>query len=64
VVLHVRADEAYHAMFNHHLSDQCKTRPDEEPTPPELDVDPHAFVQRSPSFIPPADKRKPPTAAK
>jgi len=38
VVLHVRGDEAYHGMFNHHLADQIKKgKMDEEPVLPEND---------------------------
>jgi len=40
VVLHVRGDEAYHAMFNHHLADKIKNgKMDDEPVLPEQDND-------------------------
>jgi hypothetical protein len=39
VVLHVRADEAYHAMYNHHFADQLGLgRGDDHHVPPEAEL--------------------------
>jgi ubiquinol oxidase len=38
VVLHVRGDEAYHAIYNHHLADLLKRgHGQHDPVPPEAD---------------------------
>ena len=40
VVLHVRGDEAYHALYNHHLADLCKQGSGHvDPVPPETGIE-------------------------